>query len=269
LSSEAELGELRERSRSGWDRANYGLLAERLMPVARDLIDACAVSAGQDVLDVAAGNGNAAAVAAAEGAHVVASDFSPGQVERGRERTTAEGLDVEWVVADVEELPFDDGSFDCVVSVFGSMFGLRPDRVAQELFRVLRPGGTVGLANWGSGGFQNEFFETIRRYRPIMPDGVAPPLLWGQEDVVRDRLGELAGSIEFERPSLRWEFASIPEMGLFFRDAGPRDMEELPEEKVRQLLGELTELAERYNSADDGSLRIDAEYLRVVARKRG
>ena len=127
MASEAELGDLKERARTGWDRANYALLAERLMPVASDLVDACAVSAGQDVLDVAAGNGNAAAAAAAEGAHVVASDFSPGQVERGRERTAAEGLDVEWVVADVEELPFDDASFDCVVSVFGAMFGPRPD----------------------------------------------------------------------------------------------------------------------------------------------
>jgi len=269
VASEAELGQLKERARGGWDRANYAPLAERLMPVALDLVDACAISAGQDVLDVAAGNGNAAAAAAAEGAHAVASDFSPGQVERGRERTTAEGLDVEWVVADVEELPFEDRSFDCVVSVFGAMFGLRPDRVARELFRVLRPGGTVGLASWGSGGFQNEFFETLRRYRPIMPEDVAPPLLWGQEDVVRDRLGELAGSIEFERPSLRWEFESTQDMALFFREAGPRDMQELPEEKVRELLGELTELAERYNQADDGSVRIDAEYLRVVARKRG
>ena len=269
MASEAELGQLKERARGGWDRANYAPLAERLMPVALDLVDACAISAGQDVLDVAAGNGNAAAAAAAEGAHAVASDFSPGQVERGRERTTAEGLDVEWVVADVEELPFEDRSFDCVVSVFGAMFGLRPDRVARELFRVLRPGGTVGLASWGSGGFQNEFFETLRRYRPIMPEDVAPPLLWGQEDVVRDRLGELAGSIEFERPSLRWEFESTQDMALFFREAGPRDMQELPEEKVRELLGELTELAERYKQADDGSVRIDAEYLRVVARKRG
>jgi ubiquinone/menaquinone biosynthesis C-methylase UbiE len=269
VASDAELGELKDRARSGWDGANYAALAERLMPVARDLVDACAVSAGQDVLDVAAGNGNAAAAAAAEGARVVASDFSPGQVERGRERTAAEGLDVHWVVADVEELPFDDGSFDCVVSVFGAMFGLRPDRVGQELFRVLRPGGTVGLASWGSGGFQSEFFATLRRYRPIMPEGVPPPLLWGQEDVVRDRLGELAGSIEFERPSLRWEFASTQEMAQFTRDAGPRDMEDLPEDQVRELLRELAELAERYNTADDGSVRIDAEYLRVVARKRG
>src|SRR5437867_11289373 len=118
------------------------------MPAARELVDACAVSAGQEVLDVAAGTGNAAALAAAEGARVVASDFAPRQVERGRARTGAEGLDVEWVVADAEDLPFEDASFDCVFSVFGAQFPPRPERVAAELFRVLRPGGTLGMANW-------------------------------------------------------------------------------------------------------------------------
>jgi SAM-dependent methyltransferase len=239
------------------------------MPAARDLVDACAVSAGQDVLDIAAGTGNAAVLAAREGARVVASDFSPGQVERGRERTAAEGLDVEWAVADAEELPFDDGSFDCVVSVFGAQFAPRPERVARELFRVLRPGGTVGLASWGSGGFQSEFFDTLRQYRPIDPEGVPRPMLWGQQDVVRDRFGGLAGSIVFERGILPWEFASTQEMLLFFRDAGPRDIEQLSEDRAEALMGELGALARRHNRADDGSLRIEAEYLRVVAHKRG
>src|SRR5207249_4551404 len=140
-------------------------LGERLMPAAREVVDACAVSAGQEVLDVAAGTGNAAALAAAAGARAVASDFSPEQVARGKARTEAEGLQVEWVVADVEELPFDDGRFDCVMSVFGAMFAPRPERVASELFRVLRPGGTVGMANWGDRGFQAEFFQIMRRYQ--------------------------------------------------------------------------------------------------------
>jgi SAM-dependent methyltransferase len=239
------------------------------MPAARELVDACAVSAGQDVLDVAAGTGNAATLAAWVGARAVASDFSRGQVERGRERTRAEELEVEWVVADAEELPFEDASFDCVVSVFGAQFAPRPDRVARELFRVLRPGGTVGLANWGSSGFQSAFFDTIRQYRPIDPAGIPRPMLWGQEDVVRERFDGLAGSISFERALLPWEFGSAGEMLAFFRDAGPRDMEELPEERARALAGELSQLADRYNQASDGSIRIDAEYLRVVARKRG
>jgi SAM-dependent methyltransferase len=269
VSSEADIARIKDRARAGWDGSNYEPLAERLIPAARELVDACAVSAGQEVLDVAAGNGNAAAVAASEGARVVASDFSPGQVDRGRERTAAEGLDVEWVVADAEELPFGDESFDCVVSVFGAQFAHRPDRAASELFRVLRPGGTVGLASWGSGGFQSEFFDTVSKYRPILPEGVPRPMLWGQEDVLRERFDGLAGSIAFERGILPWEFASYEEMLMFFRDAGPRDMQGMAEDQARALVGELRELAQRYNSADDGAVRIEAEYLRAVARKRG
>jgi SAM-dependent methyltransferase len=227
------------------------------------------VSAGQDVLDVAAGTGNAAAAAAREGAHVVASDYSPEMVERGRARTEAEGLDVEWAVADAEELPWDDASFDCVLSVFGAMFAPRPERVASELFRVLRPGGTVGMANWGTFGFQADFFATLRGYQPPPPDGVPLPSLWGDEPVLRERLEGLAGAVSVERRALRWEFDSFEEMAQFFQRSGPRMIDQLPEERQRALIGDLREVAERHNRAEEGAVRIDAEYSQVVARKRG
>jgi SAM-dependent methyltransferase len=264
-----DLAALKERSREAWDGADYGPLGERLMPAARELVDACAVSAGQEALDVAAGTGNAAALAAAEGARVVASDFSPKQVERGRARTEGEGLDVEWVVADVEELRFDDASFDCVMSVFGAMFGPRPERVASELFRVVRPGGTVGMANWGNRGFQSEMFEVLDRYAPNRPPELPNPRDWGEEEVIRERLGGLAGSIEVEPRMLPWEFGSFAEMAALFRDHGPRGLEELPDDKLGALAGELQAVVERWNSAGDGSVRIEAEYTLVVARKRG
>jgi SAM-dependent methyltransferase len=262
-----DLAALKDRSRESWDAANYDPLAERLLPAARELIDACAVSAGQEALDVAAGNGNVAALAAAEGARVVASDFSPGQVERGRARTSREELDVEWVVADVEELPFDAESFDCVLSVFGAMFGPRPELVASELFRVVRPGGTVGMANWPNRGFQNDFFSILERYTPS-PEGLPNPRDWGDEEVVRERLGGLAGSISIESRFLRWEFGSFPEMADFFRSTAPRAAA-VPEEHREAVVRELGGIVERWNSADDGSVRIDAEYTLVVARKRG
>src|SRR6266550_7236291 len=178
MASDREIAQLKQRSREAWDGAEYGPLAERLMPVAAELVDACAVSAGQEVLDVAAGNGNAAVVAAREGARAVASDFAPQQVERGRARTEAEGLDVEWVVADAEELPFEDDRFDCAASVFGAMFAPRPDKVARELFRVVKRGGTVGMANWGPYGSQGELFELMSRYGPPLPEGVPNPREW-------------------------------------------------------------------------------------------
>jgi SAM-dependent methyltransferase len=262
-----DLAELKQRSREAWDASNYDPLAERLVPAARELVDACAVSAGQEVLDVAAGNGNAAALAAAEGASVVASDFSPGQVERGRARTEREGLAVDWVVADVEELPFDDASFDCVLSVFGAMFGPRPERVAAELFRVVRPGGTVGMANWPRRGFQHDFFQTVERYSP-RPGGAPDPRQWGEEEVVHERLGGLAGTIAIESRALRWEFGSFAEMAQFFQSTAP-GAAAVPDEHREALVSDLAAVVEHWNSATDGSVAIDAEYALVVARKRG
>jgi SAM-dependent methyltransferase len=227
------------------------------------------VSAGQDVLDVAAGNGNVAATAAREGAHVVASDFAPAQVDRGRARTEAEGLDVEWVVADVEELPFDDGSFDAVLSVFGAQFGHRPERVASELFRVLRPGGTVGLSCWPQRGFQHELFDVINSYGPPAPEGVPNPRMWGEEEVIRERLGPHAGSVSVEPRTLRWEFGSFAEMGELFQRSGPRALEQVPEDRLPDLMRDAQEVVDRWNEATDGTVRLDAEYSLVVARKRG
>ncbi len=269
MASEAELQELRDRSREAWNRADYGPLAERLLPVARELVNACAVGAGQEILDVAAGNGNVAAVAAAEGARAVASDLSPEQVARGRARTEAEGLDVEWVVADVVDLPFDDGRFDAVLSVFGGMFGQPPERAARELFRVIRPGGTVGMANWPDRGFQGEFFQIMRRYQPPMPDGVPLPTMWGDEDVVRQRFDGLAGTVSVETRYLPWRFGSFEEMGALFQRSAARPPEPPPEEVLQAMVRDVGEVVARHNQSSDGSIQIDAEYTLVVARKRG
>jgi SAM-dependent methyltransferase len=173
------------------------------------------------------------------------------------------------VVADVEDLPFEDASFDCVMSVFGAMFGPRPERVASELFRVLRPGGTVGMANWLNRGFQSEMFGVLDRYAPNRPPELPNPRDWGEEEVARERFDGLAGSIAVEQRMLPWEFGSFAEMATLFRDHGPRGLEELPDDKLGALVGELQAVVERWNSADDGSVRIEAEYTLVVARKRG
>jgi SAM-dependent methyltransferase len=239
--------------------------------VSRALVDACAISAGQEVLDVAAGNGNLAVVAGEEGASVVASDFAPAQVELGRARTAAEGLDVEWVIADAEELPFEDDRFDCAASVFGAMFAPRPERVAQELFRVVKPGGTVGMANWGPYGSQGELFECMGKYGPQLPDGVPNPRNWGEEDIVRERLGPYASSLQVERVSTHWEFDSFEHAMQTFGSAGPSAAVRaaMSEEDRQRLLAEAHELLERHNKADDGRVVVDPEYLQVVARKRG
>jgi SAM-dependent methyltransferase len=268
---EAAVEQMKAKAAEAWGGGDYARIAELILPVSRALVDACAISAGQEVLDVAAGNGNLTVLAGEEGASVVASDFSPGQVELGRKRTADEGLDVEWVVADAEDLPFEDDRFDCAASVFGAMFAPRPERVAQEMFRVVKPGGTVGMANWGPYGSQGELFECMSKYGPPLPEGVPNPREWGIEEVVEERLGPHASSVRLERVTVRWEFESFEHAMGTFGSAGPsaaaRDA--LSADKRQALLEEARAVLQRYNQADDGRVVVEPEYLQVVARKRG
>jgi ubiquinone/menaquinone biosynthesis C-methylase UbiE len=268
---EAAVSQLKQRSAEAWGLGDYSLIAELILPVSRALVDACAISAGQEVLDVAAGNGNLTVLAAEEGASVVASDFAPAQVELGKARTAAEGLDVEWVIADAEELPFDDDRFDCAASVFGAQFAPQPERVSRELFRVVKPGGTVGMANWGRYGSQGELFECTAKYGPQLPEGVPNPRDWGEEDIVRERLGPYASSLQLERVTTHWEFESAEHALRTFGSVGPGAAARaaMSEEDRQRLTSEALEVLQRHNKADDGRVVVDPEYLQVVARKRG
>ncbi len=255
-----------------WSEGNYPAIAEVLMPVARALVDACAISAGQEVLDVAAGTGNVAVVAAEEGASVVASDLTPTLIELGRARSGEAGLEIEWVEADAEALPFEDARFDCVTSSFGAMFAPRPEVVARELFRVVRPGNTVGMANWTPEGFQGQLFSRRGRYGPPLPEGVPAPSEWGREEVVRERFEGLAGTVELERRTVPFEAESPEALWSFFAEnAGPavvaRKM--LAADSYAEMREDGLALIREWNTAGDGSVVIDAEYLLVVARRRG
>jgi ubiquinone/menaquinone biosynthesis C-methylase UbiE len=266
-----DVAEVKQRHAWIWAQGDYSTLSELLRPAAVALCDACAVSAGQEVLDVAAGDGNFAIACAAEGAKVMASDLSPGMVERGRARSHAEGYEIEWVEADAEELPFDDGRFDCVGSVFGAMIAPRPEVVAGELFRVIRPGGTVGMTAWVPGSFTAELIGLGRKYAPPQPD---QPLSeeWGVEETVRQRFGDLAGSVECERRELVQEAESHDLLASRFAETAPTMVaakQVLSAERYGAMVQEIRDLAERFNEADDGSVRIRTEYLLTVARKRG
>ena len=269
--AEPDLQQLKDRARELWALGDYARIAAIILPASRSLVDACAISAGQEVLDIAAGNGNLALLAAEEGADVVACDISPGQVELGRARTEAEGVDVEWLVADAEELPFEDDRFDCAASVFGVMFAPRPEVAAREMFRVVKPGGTVGLAVWGSYGMQGEVFELLTSYGPPQPEGVPPPREWGDEEIAQQRLEPLASSLTMNRRTLRWEFESFDEQWDTYMSAGPgaaaRRM--LPRETIEEARERVREIVDRYNQAGDGRVVVEPEYLEIVARKRG
>jgi SAM-dependent methyltransferase len=268
---EVAVDQMKAKAAEAWGLGDYARIAELILPVSRALVDACAISAGQEVLDVAAGNGNLTVVAGEEGASVVASDFSPAQVELGRKRTAAEGLDVEWVVADAEALPFEDERFDCAASVFGAMFGPRPDRVARELFRVVKPGGTVGMANWGPYGSQGELFECTSKHGPPLPEGVPNPREWGLEEFVKERFGPYASSLQLDRLSVHWEFESFQQAIEIFGSVGPGAAARaaMTEEQRANMGNAALEVMQRHNKGTDGRLVVDPEYLQVVARKRG
>jgi SAM-dependent methyltransferase len=262
---------IKERNRQIWGLGDYGALSEALRPAAEALADACAVSAGQEVLDVAAGDGNFALACAREGASVVASDLAPGMVERGRARSAREGYEIEWIEADAEELPFEDARFDCVGSVFGAMIAPRPERVAAELFRVVRPGNAVGIAAWVPDGFFADLFAVGRRFSPP-PPGSPRAEQWGDETVVRERLAGFAARVEFERSALVWTADSPEALEAELGGSAPTFVaarEGLPADAFEELSRATLELVRRHNQATDGSLRLDAEYLITVARKRG
>jgi SAM-dependent methyltransferase len=269
--TEPDYAQMKDNARKLWALGDYPKIADLIRPSARSLADACAISAGQEVLDVAAGNGNLAVIAGEEGADVVASDIAPAQIGLGRARTEAEGLDVEWVEADAEDLPFEDDRFDCAASVFGAMFAPRPELAAREMFRVVKPGGTIGLAVWGPYGSQGEVFEVLGKYAPPLPDGVPQPRDWGVEEIAEQRLGPLASSLRMERRTMHWEFESFDHMWTTIQSAGPgaaaRDM--LPPEKVEESARAVEEVVQRWNQGDGGRVVLEPEYLEIVARKRG
>jgi SAM-dependent methyltransferase len=260
---------IKERNRYMWGLGDYAALSEALRPAAQALADACAVGAGQEVLDVAAGDGNFALVCAREGARVVASDLSPGMVECGRARSQAEGYDVEWLEADAEALPFDDASFDCVGSVFGAMIAPRPRVVAEELFRVVRPGGTVGMTAWTTQGFTAELFRLGRSYAPPSDQPMSDE--WSLEENVRERFDGLAARFGVERRALAWE-ADSPEalVAMLGTSAPPwvAAKQNLPPERWDSLVSEALELAKRW-AGDERPIKLKNEYALIVARKRG
>jgi SAM-dependent methyltransferase len=266
----SDAGEVKARTRAVWAMGDYAPIADILRPAAQDLLDACAISAGQEVLDVAAGTGNLALLAAEEGASVVASDLTPEMVEKGRARTEAEGVDVEWVEADAEDLPFESERFDCAASVFGAIFAPRPEVMIEELFRVVRPGNTVGLTAWGDYGMQAEMFAVFEAYRP--PSDFPDPSLWGDPAVAEERLAPYANRVQTQKLTLPWEFDSWDEAWPVYANNGPMvaTRQAIGDEAWEEARRQVEEVVKRWNGGTlDGPLALPAEYLQIVARKRG
>ena len=186
-----------------WASGDYPSMVETfLLPLGPRLVDACGIEAGVRVLDVAAGTGNASIPAAERGANVTASDLTPELFEAGRQRAADAGVELEWAEADAENLPFEDESFDVVISSIGAMFAPRHQAVADELVRVCRPGGTIGMLNWTPEGMIGALFRAMGPFAPPPPPGAQPPPLWGGEDHLRELFGDRVDWRTLERDNL-------------------------------------------------------------------
>ena len=212
-----DLPAVKQRQQQAWASGDYHAVAARIMVVAERLVDTADLHAGWRVLDVATGSGNAAIAAARLGVASVGVDYVPSLLERARVRAAAEGLTVDLVEGDAEALPFEDASFDAVTSVFGSMFAPDHERVAAELLRVTRPGGTIALASWTPDGFLGDFFRTMAAHVPP-PAGVRSPMLWGTESHLRDLFGDGIASLDAVERTFTFRFRSAMEFVSFFRD---------------------------------------------------
>jgi SAM-dependent methyltransferase len=265
---------LKEKHRAMWALGDYPALAADIIPgLGQILVTACRVRAGDRVLDVAAGSGNAAIPAAHAGARVVASDLTPELLAAGQRRAAQQGIELEWRQADAEALPFGDGEFDIVMSCLGVMFAPHHQASADELVRVCRPGGTVGLVNWTPEGFIGQMFAAMKPYAPPPPPGSQPPPMWGREDHVRALFGDRVRDVSVRRESVRVGLFARPED---FRDyfkgrygptiAAYRNIAADPA-RTAALDQELADLARRHDHGT-GTTVMDWEYLILTGRKQ-
>jgi SAM-dependent methyltransferase len=260
--------------RATWAAGDYPAVAQHIAdgPV-RAALAAAKVRRGTRVLDVATGSGNVALLAAEAGAQVVGLDLVPELLDVAHSRALAAGLDIEWVHGDAEGLPLADGSFDSVTSVFGVQFAPRHQVTADELVRVCRPGGTIGLVNWTPEGLIGEMFQVMGRYLPPPPAFATAPPQWGDEGHVRELFTGHDVTLSFTRESNLFAFDSVDAYQTFFEERyGPtiKAQEKLaPEGRWEECRAELRELFDRKNTATDGSCRIEAEYVAISISRRG
>ncbi|HJQ41805.1 MAG TPA: class I SAM-dependent methyltransferase [Jatrophihabitantaceae bacterium] len=266
--------ELKAKHRAMWASGDYPQMVETfLLPLGPRLIAACGIGPGQRVLDVAAGTGNTSLVAAATGASVVATDLTPELLEAGEKRAAAAGLALEWEVADAENLPYEDASFDVVISSIGAMFAPIHQKVADELTRVCKPGGTIGMINWTPEGMIGDLFRTMKPFAPPPPPGASPAPLWGSEEHVQELFGDRVEFRTLERDVL--DITAFPEKGDYiqhFRDYyGPTIATEknaTANGQQAEFVQALEEFEDRWNVGADGAARYAKEYLLLVATRR-
>ena len=262
---------IKQRQQATWASGDFAIIGVTLQIVGENLAEAADIRAGERVLDVAAGNGNATLAAAHRFASVISTDYVPELLNKGRARAAAEGLQIDFQVADAENLPFEDGRFDVALSTFGAMFTPDHSKPAREMLRVVRNGGRIGLANWTPEGFIGQLFKTIGAYIPP-PVGLKSPALWGTEPHIVELFGTQAADIRTVRKNFNFRYRSAAHWLQIFRDFyGPthKAFAALDATAQKALEKDITALLDRCNVAGAASLVVPAEYLEVIITKRG
>jgi SAM-dependent methyltransferase len=258
---------LKTRLKATWEDGNYDFFSRFMEAAAVEFVDRVGITPGTSVLDVACGSGQVALIAARRGARATGVDIAANSIAAARGRATSEGLEATFDEGDAEALPYADGSFDLVVSIYGAMFAPQPDLVAAELLRVCRQGGRIAMANWTAEGFVGKMFKAIGRF--IAPPGMPAPVLWGNEQVIAERLGGGLSGLRLSRVNCRFDYP-FPPAGVvdFFRENyGPttRAFATLGEMEQVALRGALIDLWASHNQSDDPARTVvDAEYLEVI-----
>lgn len=267
-----EMESLKTRLKATWTAGDFTQIARSYESGAADFISRLHLMPGLHVLDVACGTGNLAIPAARAGAVVSGLDIAANLLEQGRARAQAEGVAVQFDEGDAENLPYDDASFDAVVSMFGVMFAPRPEKAAAELLRVCRPGGLIALANWTATGFIGQVFKTTSAHvppSPLMPS----PVQWGDEEIVRQRLGEAISNLQLTRQLIAFTYpfasADVVEFWRVYYGPTQRAFEALnaSPEKQAALRHDLERLWSEHNQARDGTTYVESEYLQVIATR--
>jgi SAM-dependent methyltransferase len=274
MSAEPASPEVKTKHRAMWASGDYpGMVETFLLPLGPRLVQACGIGPGMRVLDVATGTGNAAIPAAATGAEVTASDLTPELFEAGRARAAAEGVSLEWAEADAENLPFEDESFDVVMSSIGAMFAPIHQAVADEFVRVCRPGGTIGQLCWTPEGMIGALFRTMKPFAPPPPPGAQPAPLWGSEDHQKELFGDRVDFHTLERENL--DITAFPhphDYGEHFKAKyGPtivarRNAEANGQEA--EFDEALNAFCDEWNRGRDEAARFEQEYLVAVGTRR-
>lgn len=263
-----DMEQLKTRLRASWVAGDFGEIAKAYADGAADFIKRLNLQPGARVLDVACGTGNLALPAARFGAVVTGVDIAPNQIEQARKNAASEGLEIKFDEGDAENLPYENESFDAVVTMFGAMFAPRPDVVATELKRVCRPGGLIAMANWSPTGFVGQMFKTVSAHVPP-PAGMPPPVLWGDAATARQRLSEVGSDITTTPRNITFTYPFTPvEVVEHFRKFyGPANKAfgALDENGQAALRSDLEKLWIGNNQATDGSTLCESQYLEVIA----